>query len=86
MEYRRDEVLKSSTWRELSAVHRVCILLQSRCVKVKVKWYSDNAAVCSIVSKGSMESELPRIALDIFFFLHTIFNSLGARMVTTGIE
>ena len=29
--------------------------------------YSDNAAVCSIVSKGSMKRELQRLALDIFY-------------------
>ena len=61
-----DEVLKSSTWRELSAVHRVlhsfAKLLRTR----KVNWYSDYAAVCSTVSKGSMKRELQRLALDIF--------------------
>ena len=32
----------------------------------KVKWYLDNAAVCSIVSKGSMILHLQQIAYDIF--------------------
>ena len=61
-----DEVLKSSTWRELSAVHRVLHSFAKSLRNSKVKWYSDNAAVCSIVSKGSMKRELQRLALDIF--------------------
>ena len=61
------EVLKSSTWRELSAVHRVLHSFAKSLHNSKVKWYSDNAAVCSIVSKGSMKRELQRLALDIFY-------------------
>ena len=61
-----DEVLKSSTWRELSAVHRVLHSFAKSLRNSKVKWYSDNAAVCSIVSKGYMKRELQRLALDIF--------------------
>ena len=61
-----DEVLKRSTWRELSAVHRVLQSFAKSLRNSKVKWYSDNAAVCSIVSKGSMKRELQRLALDIF--------------------
>ena len=61
-----EEVSKSSTWRELSAVHRVLQSFAKSLRNSKVKWYSDNAAVCSLVSKGSMKKELQRIALDIF--------------------
>ena len=41
-----DETVKSSTWRELSAVYRVLRSLVVTIKNSKVKWYSDNAAVC----------------------------------------
>ena len=72
------EMSKSSTWRELSVVQRVLKPFAKSLRNSKVKWYSDNASVCSIVSKGSMKRELQRIALDIFFLVHTTFNSPGA--------
>ena len=34
----------------------------------KFKWYTDNAGVCSIISKGSMKTDLQNIALDIFSY------------------
>ena len=81
-----DEVLKSSTWRELSAVHRVLHSFAKSLGNSKVKWYSDNAAVCSIVLKGVYEKGVAKVSTGYFFFVHTIFYSLGARMVTEGIE
>ena len=53
-----DETVKSSTLRELSAVYRVLRSLVDTIKNSMVKWYSENAAVCSIVSKGSMKLHL----------------------------
>ena len=50
-----EEVSKRSTCRELSAEHRVLQYFAKSLRKRKVTWYSDNAAVCFIVSKGSMK-------------------------------
>ena len=61
-----DETVKSSTWRELSVVYGVLRSLVGTIKNSKVKWYSDNAAVCSMVSKESMKLHLQQIAYDIF--------------------
>ena len=63
-----DEMVKSSTWRELFAVYKVSRSLVDSIKNSKVKWYSDNAAVCSVVAKGSMKTHLQEIAYDIFSF------------------
>lgn len=61
-----DEQVKSSTWRELTAVFRVLSALIHLLSNQKVKWFSDNAGVTTIVQKGSMKLELQAIAIDIF--------------------
>ena len=63
-----DEKLKSSTWRELLAVNKVLMCIAFSIKHHKVKWYTDNASVCSIISKGSMKTDPQNIALDIFSF------------------
>lgn len=52
------EAAKSSTWRELVAV--LCILksLSGILARNRIKWYSDNQSVTSIVHKGSTKGEL----------------------------
>ncbi|KAK3097826.1 hypothetical protein FSP39_013568 [Pinctada imbricata] len=62
------ESTRSSTWRELAAVFRVLQSLSHFLRAKHIKWYSDNKNVVSIVSKGSMKSELLNISLDIFEF------------------
>ena len=69
-----DELVLSSTWRELKAVHNV---LQSFASKLKghaVKWFSDNQAVVRIVQVGSGRPHLQEGALSIFelCFQHNI--------------
>ena len=61
-----DETGKSSTWRELTAVHRVLKSLGHFLANQRVKWFTDNLAVSKIVDKGSMKYELQNIAVDIF--------------------
>ena len=69
-----EELILSSTWRELKAVHNV---LQSFASKLKghaVKWFSDNQAVVRMVQVGSGKPHLQEGALSIFelCFQHNI--------------
>lgn len=61
-----DESVKSSTWRELVAVYRVLQSLVHLLVNQRVKWFTDNQGVASIVCKGSMKPELQNIAMQIY--------------------
>lgn len=61
-----EESLKSSTWRELTAVCRSLKSLGHFLSHHRVKWFSDNQSVTSIVHKGSMKQELQDIAFEIF--------------------
>lgn len=60
--WNREETVKSSTWRELKGVYHVlCALFQ--CLEGhRVKWFTDNLGVVTIVAKGSMASELQEMA------------------------
>ncbi|XP_068203660.1 uncharacterized protein [Palaemon carinicauda] len=60
------EAVQSSTWRELVAVLRVLQSLSKVLASHRVKWFSDNQAVTSIVKKGSMKKHLQDIAIEIF--------------------
>ena len=61
-----EERCKSSTWRELMAVYRVLVSLIHILKGQRIKWFTDNKGVCSIIEKGSMNVELQKIALEIF--------------------
>ena len=60
------EKLNSSTWRELTAVLRILIECQSYLINQKIKWFTDNANVPSIIKCGSTTSNLHEIALSIY--------------------
>lgn len=62
------ESVQSSTWRELKAVYNVILSLRGFLAHSRIKWFTDNTSVCSIVEKGSMTRELQNIAIDIFSF------------------
>jgi hypothetical protein len=61
-----DEACQSSTWRELVAVLRVLLSLNHELSRKKVKWFTDNKNIVSIVNKGGMKENLQSIALDIY--------------------
>lgn len=63
-----DEKNKSSTWRELCGVYRVLKSLIHVLSSQRVKWFTDNKGVSSIVAKGSMKSDLQYLAMKIFNF------------------
>ena len=60
------ESSQSSTWKELTAVKKVLLSLIHLLANKKVKWFTDNQNVVSIVSKGSTKTVLQNIALNIF--------------------
>ena len=64
--YRMCEATKSSTWRELKAVHFALTSFKEFVEGKSVKWHSDNQGAVRIVDIGSPNSELHSIALDIF--------------------
>ncbi|CAG2202950.1 unnamed protein product [Mytilus edulis] len=60
------ESTKSSTWKELNAVKHILLSMVDILKDKRIKWFSDNQNVVSIVAKGSMKPELQDIALCIF--------------------
>ena len=46
------ESAQSSTWRELKAVHNILLSLGKYLEHSRIKWFTDNTSVCSIVEKG----------------------------------
>ena len=69
-----DEACKSSTWREQCAVCLILMSLLHVFRYQRIKWFTDNTSVCSIVNKGSMKPDLQDLALRIFQF--TSINSI----------
>ena len=61
----RSERLKSSTWREVEALRRVMFFNAGLLEGKKVKVYSDNKNVKSILLKGSSKSDLQSVALKV---------------------
>ena len=61
----RSERLKSSTWREVEAVRQVMFFNAGLLEGKKVKVYSDNKNVKSILLKGSSKSDLQSVALKV---------------------
>ena len=56
----------SSTWKELTAVKQVLLSVIHILSGKRIKWFTDNQNVVSIVSKGSTKTVLQELALDIF--------------------
>jgi hypothetical protein len=61
-----EEVEKSSTWRELSAVYQVLSAVATKLGGSRVRWFTDNQNVAHILQVGSKKGELHAIALKIF--------------------
>ena len=61
----KSEASRSSTWREAEAVRRVLVSKAAAFKGKKLKVFSDNMNVKSILSKGSRKPDLQRIALNV---------------------
>ena len=57
---------RSSTWKELTAVKHILLSMITILRDKRIKWFTDNQNIVSIVAKGSMKIELQDIALCIF--------------------
>jgi hypothetical protein len=53
----------SSTWKELTAVKQVLLSLIHILSGKRIKWFTDNQNVVSIVSKGSTKTVLQELAI-----------------------
>jgi len=62
------EAERSSTWRELKAVHFALTSFKDSVQGKSVKWHSDNQGAVRMVDIESPNAELRSIALDIFDF------------------
>ena len=60
------ERLKSSTWRELKAIHFCLLSFCSSLKNSSVLWHSDNQAAVRILEVGSPKPDLQSLAIDIF--------------------
>ena len=60
------ESTRSSTWRELKAVHRVMESLADKLQNQRIRWFSDNQNVVRILSVRSRNPVLQNEALAIF--------------------
>lgn len=72
---------KSSTFRELKAVEITLKAFAPKLHNKTVQIFTDNKAVVSIVSKGSMVPELHNLSLDIFLFCRNSNLSLQVQWV-----
>ena len=61
----------SSTWRELAAVLRILEAFGKNCHNQKIRWFTDNANVPSIIKRGSPKLPLQKLALAIFEYTHS---------------
>ena len=68
----------SSTYREMLGVHTVLQSVTSFLRGKKVRWYTDNQCVVSIINKGSMKVHLHELSLKIYKF--AIQNSIDLYM------
>ena len=73
------EAKKSSTWRELKALHFALTSFKDYVQGKSVKWHSDNQGAVRIVDIGSPNAELHSIAL-IFSFLSKFQCSICSSM------
>ena len=75
------EKVKSSTWRELTAVARVLEAVSSLLQNSRVKWFTDNQNVVRIIKVGSRVDELQKLALCIFWMMLSYnINNIGTRV------
>ena len=62
---------KSSTWRELKAVHYMLLSVGNSLKKHKVQWHTDNQNVTRIINRGSTKPDLQTLVEEI---VHLCYN------------
>ena len=76
--WKTGEESTSSTYRELLGVYTVLQSVTPMLMGKKVKWFTDNQCVVSIINKGSMKPHLQELSLKIYKF--AITNSVDIYM------
>ena len=72
------EAGRSSTWRELQAVH-ICLSSFSRSLAgCTVQWFTDNRNIASIICNGNLKRDLHELALSIFRLV--LWNTIDLRV------
>ena len=61
------EARQSSTWRELKCLEHAFQSFRNKLSSHRLKWFTDNQSVVSIVESGSVKLHLHRLAVNIFF-------------------
>ena len=61
------EKSRSSTWRELDAVHFAIQAIREKLKGLSVRWETDNQAVPIIIRKGSNKKHLQKLAKEIYY-------------------
>ena len=59
------ESSRSSTWRELAAVHRALVVLRGQLAGQELRWHCDNAAAVRILGYGSNKPHLQLLAVQV---------------------
>ena len=59
-----NESMKSSTWKELTTVKSILFSMNKFLHNKRIKWFTDNQNVVSIINKGSMKRKLQDIAIS----------------------
>ena len=59
-----NESMKSSTWKELTAVKSILFSMNKFLHNKRIKWFTDNQNVVSIINKGSIKGKLQDIAIS----------------------
>ncbi len=83
-QWSEDERKASSTFRELQAVWFALRSFGPLVRGKAIQWNTDNQAVASIIPRGSMKTQLHRIALSIFRFCITHKVSLRMQWIPRG--
>lgn len=73
------EAGRSSTWRELQAVH-ICLSSFSRSLAgcTVLQWFTDNRNIASIICNGNLKRDLHELALSIFRLVR--WNTIDLRV------
>lgn len=58
---------KSSTWRELKAVHNMLLSIGHSLRGHKVQWHTDNQNIVRVIDRGSMKPDLQSLVEDIVY-------------------
>ena len=66
-QWQTNERGKSSTWRELKAVHNMLLSIGHSLSGHKVQWHTDNQNIVRVIDRGSTKPDLQSLVEDIVY-------------------